>query len=143
MKFIARSRLGVLCPDDAAGRAAMQKLGDGAVVTVEVRKPRSPRSLNWYWALLQKLAETQDVIPTKELMHKVLKVETGLCQVFIWNGKAIVQEESVSFDRMTEDEWRQYLDAAVRVICTKIIPGMDEGELRREVEEMVGSRVAA
>jgi hypothetical protein len=47
-------------------------------------------------------------------------------------GEIIMYPSSTAFDAMKEEEFKAYFDAAMELITTRIIPGMDLEDLLRE-----------
>jgi hypothetical protein len=50
----------------------------------------------------------------------------------------LIRPRSTNFDSMDEIEFREYLDRALEVICTEIIPGLDIRALKAEGERKIG-----
>ena len=130
-----------LTADERAERA-FSRLKDGQDVIVQVTSPRNVRALRWYWALLQKIHANQEKYPSVGALHIAFKMACGLVFEVInpATGEVSVVPDSIRFERMEEEEFKAYLNNVVDLVCSYIIPGLEPGALRDEINEMVGYR---
>jgi hypothetical protein len=98
------------------------KLKPGQVVELQVNHRRSLQSLGYYWILMQKLSDSYGETPDKwHLFFKSIflpleQFTNGL------TGERILYPSSVSFDKMDEGEFRNYLQS---VIAYCIVNGVE------------------
>lgn len=140
MKLLFRKVLGDLTPADELAEAAMGKLKEGATVSVEMKRARNPQRHRLYWGIIHKLFPHQDRWATPDLLHQAIKIAVG-CSLDIQlpNGKTATIPQSIAFDKMSEDQFVHLLDRVIKLICEKIIPNLQESDLRNELKLMVGS----
>lgn len=138
-KFIAISHLGTLRPVDEQGRAELSKLRQGQQVEIELKRARNPRQHRLYWGLVGLIFHQQSRYATQEQLSNALKCAVGFCdEVELMNGKTMVTPKSMSFANMKQDEFEPFFDKVIEVVITKILPGVSNADLRRELAEMVG-----
>ena len=53
------------------------------------------------------------------------------------SGKDIHIPKSISFESMPQDDFNKFYDACISLTCKYIIPALDEGALKNEIEEFV------
>lgn len=103
--------------------------------------PRSLRQNRFYWALLGKVVENSDHYERSENLHLWLKVKLGqIDYVKFHDGHVLTQVSSTAFHSMDHVAFTEFLQSAIRLICTSVIPGMDSKALVREVEAMTSIR---
>ena len=59
-------------------------------------------------------------------------------EIQVHDGKIIPRVKSVAHAKMDSHEFKTYLDAAIDLICSEIIPGMERNDLLTEIENMLG-----
>lgn len=100
---------------------------------------RSVQQNRFYWSLLGKVIENQEFYRRSEQLHFWLKVKLGYVDaVEFHNGQMVTRVKSTSFENMDTDDFKQYLDAVIALVCEEIIPNMERRALVHEVESMLG-----
>lgn len=146
MKFLCEVRLGALRPVDDAGQEALRRYGQGALVMVEAKKPRHGARHRLYWALMsavhQNLPEQiAGRYPTVETLVSAFKMLAGVReQRELPDGTVYFIPGSISFAKMDEAEFARFLDQSIGIITSYFLPGVQDADLRREIEEMCGLR---
>jgi len=137
--ILFRSMLGTLRPVTAAAEE-MARSTSGTVVRVEVKRTTgNTRRLALYWVCLRMACEQlsdafEGVISTKSL-HRWLKRDYGLAKPIVSKktGEVIDYDyESVSFERMPENERAAFIDWAFEKLSARL--GCDVTTLTREAE---------
>lgn len=142
--ILMRKAFGALRPVDDQGEEVLRGIPNDAIVKVAVKRARNPRHHRLYWALLSLLYENQSRYATVEELSDAIKCAVGHCTVIAGtDGREIRIPKSISFAKMDQDEFRRFFDRVVDLAVTRILPGIDEADLRREIEEMVGLASAA
>lgn len=143
--FIAINRLGVLAPVDQQGRDVMAKLKMGQQVQIEVKRARNPKQHRLYWALIGLCHSQQSTYATQEDLSDAIKIAVGHCTQYpLLNGKVMMKPKSIAFANLGQTAFDEFFQRVVHLVITRILPGVEEADLRRELEEMVGlSRGAA
>lgn len=127
-----------LVPTDTDGHALLASLKHKQEVTVEVVRARNGRQHRLFWALVGIVHDNQSRYATRQQTADAIKCAIGYCDEFEGHGGAIIQRaRSISYANMKQDEFTEFLDKAIQFVCGRIIP-VTEGELRSELEQMVG-----
>jgi hypothetical protein len=132
----------ILWPTDPRSVKALNDFSFGETVAIKIHRPRSNPQNRLYWAIVEYVAEGAGY-NSKDDLHKTLLVSLGKYDVVRviggpLNGKTIACPQSTAFGAWSQDEFQEYFDAAIMLICRDIIPGTDSGDLIREVESMLG-----
>ena len=124
-----------LSPVTEHDREELRQLPPYERVQVTLVRSRSRDMTAFYWALIDKVA--QGTGWTKDALSTELLIRTGTIHCLTFkNGDIHVEAKSIA--KMPQDEFREYVDAAIELVCREYISGMQRGELIREVERMVG-----
>lgn len=117
----------------------------GAEVQVKATTPRSLRQLKFAWALATKIAEGCDWVETKEDAMDFMLIEARhFRRIFDpIRGVAILKPKPTNFGAMDGTDYTRLLKRLVHVAVTIMVPGMDDTELRAEIEAMVGPETPA
>lgn len=136
--------LGALRPADADAEAILRSISMGECVEVTIKRKRNPRHHRKLMALLNVVVENTDCRwPNIDALKEDLKMATGLFEKRLSiSGKAYFVPKSISFASMDQTEFSKWYDAAIDVIVTRIIPGLDRADLEREVMNMIGNEPA-
>lgn len=136
--ILMRKAFGALRPVDEQGEESLRGIPNGAVVKVTVKRPRNIRHHRLYWALMSLLHENQSRYATVEELSDAIKCAVGHCTVITRpDGTEIRIPRSISFSKMDQDAFKQFFDRVVELAVSKILPNVEEAELRREVEDLV------
>jgi hypothetical protein len=145
-RFLAQKVLSGLKPVDANGEEALRKIKAGAVVMVEVKRPRNVAFLRQYWALVDIVWENMDSdrYPSPEDLHAAIKIAAGIrTRIELPNGEVGFIPGSVAFHKMDEAAFHKFYDRVCDLVAKHFLPGVDQDELRAEVERLIGVRWAA
>lgn len=124
-------------PANDIARDLLAKVKLGAVVRVDVKRPRSVAWHARYWALVSLVSENSSRTPDE--VHALLKLKAGLVKrMEERNGTVWAIPDSIAFDKMTPEEWAVYWDKVVRIVCDDMLPGVTADQLRRELAELAG-----
>lgn len=126
-----------LQPSDRATADALAQIPPCEIVRVEIKRPRNIRHHRLYWGMLQKICDNLDNV-RPEILNDVIKLRTGHVQVLKTRQGIVEIPGSISFDKMDQNEFRDFYERAVGFICTDIIPGLNAADLQRELIEMMG-----
>lgn len=141
MEILLRRDFGpVLRPCDEAGETALKRVGQGKIVTVNVKQPRNPQHHRLFWALMSKVYENQSHFKSVEQLVSAVKIATGHTETVVLKRGTYEIPKSISFAAMDQGEFDIFYDRAVEFVCTEVIPGLGRAELEAEIREMVGKR---
>lgn len=108
-----------LTPEMQVDADLIQRLPVGQRIKVTIHTGRSPARLRFYWQLLGKLVDATDCAPNAEALHSVIKLDLGYANpVRLKSGMTVLVPGSIAFDRMTEQEFGNFLDRAIAWIGT-------------------------
>lgn len=99
-------------------RDAIARFNAGDRIKVTLHTGRSPSRLRFYWQMLGKLVAATDCAPNAEALHSVIKLDLGYAMpVRLKNGMTVLVPGSIAFDRMTEEEFGNFLERAIAWIA--------------------------
>lgn len=130
-----------LSPHDEGGSEALRGITLGAVVRVQVSRPRNLRHHMKYWTLCSKIANAVPGDLTAENVSDVLKLKTGHFRIVeTTDGDGVIEQNriprSISFAKMDQAQFSDFYERCILVICEQWLPGMKPSQLRDEIEQM-------
>ena len=131
-----RREAGALVPANDEAKEALASVPLGGLVTCEVKRPRQLKELRLYWALCGTIADA--IGANRENVSDVIKLRTGHFTVVQTKTERIRLPRSISFAKMDQAKFREFLNEACLVVCEEFIPHTQPGELRKQVEQMCG-----
>ncbi|MEL7452435.1 MAG: DUF1367 family protein [Pseudomonadota bacterium] len=139
-----KRRLDHLVPANTQAHEAMEGLPQDEWYLATIRRPRNLGHHKKYMALLQVVYPHQDTWPTFTSFRKALACALGHGLVVkSKDGREIMDADSISFAKMDQDEFQQFYDRAIRLICERILPNVNSEDLEREVGDILSGRKAA
>ena len=127
-------------PEDEAAREALRKIPQGAVVLAEVRRPRNVKFHRMFFGLLQTVWQACGDWQSVDELLVELKFRVGhVDRQRVIDRKTgevlaeIVLPRSIAFANLGEDEFHEFYERCVRVICEEMVVGLDDAVLREEV----------
>lgn len=101
---------------------------------------RSVIQNRYYWGgVLQTAVDNQEFYLATKPLHIFIKQRLGyIDKVVFHDGKVHIEVESTSFGSMDPEDFRTYLDAAILLICTEVIPGLDPTLLKANAAQRTG-----
>lgn len=142
-KFLAQKHLGALRPADEAGCEALRRIGNGALVSVEIKKSRNIQHHRLFWALMSIVWDNMDHerYPTVEDLTSAVKISAGLrTRIELPNGEVGFIPGSIAFHKMDQTAFSEFYDRVCDLVCEHFLPGVENAALREEVEIMTGIR---
>lgn len=136
-------RNGKLEASDPISAETLAGIRDGEQVRCKIGRARNGKHHRLYWTLINVVWSNQERFPTAESLHDAIKIATGLYDEYEVNGKTLIRVRSTDFASMKQDEFSQYYDRVVRLICERVIPGMSDEALKAQVLDIVEGRRAA
>jgi O-acetyl-ADP-ribose deacetylase (regulator of RNase III) len=130
-----------LTPDDDAARDALRRVQIGEIVRVDVQRPRSHKNLRRWWALCNLITQNSDTIKSPEQAHDLLKIMAGHCTHIVSQSTGEVYQiaDSIAFGRISEDEFQDVWQRAVKAVTEHILPGITDEDLEREILQIIGA----
>jgi hypothetical protein len=119
----------ILVPRGSVSAARIAKIPLGEDVEVQIIRGRSLPQLRLFWAILRHVAEATQWESAERLLV-ALKLRLGKYDLMkMPNGKVVPVPDSISFRAMTQDQFQEFMDKAIALICAEILPGMDSERL--------------
>lgn len=136
MKAFFRRTMTGLIPEGDESNAILRGVKIGAVVMVEVSRPRNIQHHRLYWAMVSKIANAIDVEP--ENVSDVLKLKTGHFVTVNTRSGPVQLPRSISFAKMDQAEFKAFFERCCKVISTEWLPHMSARQVSDEVLNMMG-----
>ena len=130
-----------LSPADDEGRAVLRRIETGHTVMVDIHRRRANKSLARWWVLCQLIADNSETIKSKEQASDLLKILAGHCTSIVSKSTGEVYQiaDSISFGRLSEDEFQAVWQRAVRAVTEHILPGITEADVEQEILQLIGA----
>lgn len=129
---------GAFRPVDPDGEDILRRIKEGDAIKVEWKRTRNVRMHRLFFALLDLVFRNQDHYESKEQMLIAFKVALGHCDtVILKTGQTVFIPKSISFGRMGQDEFAQFMDRSFDLVARHFLPNIEKETLRREVERMI------
>ncbi len=139
-EIMMQKRNGKLETIDSISAEAFEHVPTGKDLFVVIRSRRNPKQHRLAWALASKLVDGCDFLHDSDEAMTYLKFKTRHVKVIMdqKTGKSFLMPKSISFASMTQEQFSRFLNRAIYVVCSEIIPSLDEARLRAELLEMIG-----
>jgi|CXWJ01.1.fsa_nt_gi hypothetical protein len=130
-----RRVLAGLAPTGEAEQTRLAKIPMGAIVSAEIKMSRSLPEHRRYWLMCSMVAINHEQLQDAESVHQALKLLTGWTDKIALRstGEIIQVPRSISFSKMTPDEWDAYYARAKQAVCEHLLPGVEIRELQDEI----------
>jgi hypothetical protein len=89
----------------------------GQKIKVKLHTGRVPKRLRFYRSFLSKVVAATDCAPNSDALHEAVKLNTGFVTPVLIKGYHVNVPRSVAFDKMTEQEFGEFLTAALKWIA--------------------------
>lgn len=130
-----------LAPYEPWSAEWLDSVPNGEVLMAKITRPRHPRHHKKLFVLLHAIVKGTDKYFDEEDLLDDIKIAMGHCRICTRaDGSTFPRPKSISFANMNQPRFKKFYDAAVRVIVTEILPGIDKDDLEREVLEMIEPR---
>jgi len=134
-----------LTPDDPDALAVIQGIKEGMEVQITVAKPRNAKFHRKYFALLNTAYELWDCPIGVEGASKDLKAFRGEIIVLSGYRDMVVKLDgtvkytprSISFGKMTEDEFGKLYSSSVDVILSKVLTNYKRADLDNAIQKVM------
>ena len=115
--------LGNLRPETAAARDTLAVLGNGARVSIEIKRANANRErLAFYWAMLavaaSNLADAVEGGLRPDDLHEIVKQKLGLGKwLQLPSGERVFRPASIAFGKMKEPERAAFINRVEALLC--------------------------
>ena len=129
-----------LFPDSPIAEEDFAVVPAGAEVRAELATERNAAMMRFAWALAGKIADnTEFYLDRNDAMDGPLglKMRAHHCKPIVDPQTGEVTLRPLSLRRLSNEAFGRLVKRFVWITCNEIIPGLDEGPLREEIEEMI------
>jgi hypothetical protein len=125
-------------PVDDLGQAILRRTPEGECVKVDVKRERNLQHHRLFFAMLNLVADNSRYYHTTDQVLTALKIALGHVETFIHptTGKTYLIPKSIAFEKMDQDEFREFFERCVDVIVQRFLPGVTDRDVRRELMDM-------
>jgi len=137
-EVLVRKELGGLRPASDEAFKVLSKIKAGTVLVADVRDPRrrSNARHSYWFAIVTMLYENQELYRDFDDFRRCLLIRLGRCTYYPQrNGEPIPQAKSVSFAKMTEEEFGRLVDDTLE-FANEL--GFERATLEAEARAFVG-----
>jgi hypothetical protein len=133
-----------LVPADSDARQWLWKVKPGETIKADVRRSRNPHQHNLWHVLVRTILHHQSRFSTHEQMHRQMKIWLGYYDDMTdREGNSVMVPKSIAYDQMPPEEFKELLDAAIRMVTEWMIPNTSDADLRQHLAEIVGVELEA
>jgi hypothetical protein len=123
----------VLVPIDDFSEAALLKRA-GKDMMAKLHVPRSLKHNAWAHKLFSLVADNHPQYQTIDAVKLQLKLRMGAFDAVITpSGKTVYIPHSTDFHSMDEEAFREFMRHALRIICTELLPGIEQEDIAMEI----------
>ncbi len=129
----------VLVPVDEFAATQTARLPRDKDLAVDARSRRNMGQHRLYWALMNLVAEASEDFADGEEVSDFIKYRTRHVRA-VHNpttGNSFLVPKSMSEASMPAEQFTRYFNRALHIVLTEILPGVPEGELRVQIENIV------
>lgn len=128
-----------LHPVDDIAAETLQKIPESEEIKGQWTRPRHLKQLRLAWVLAQKCADACDWLFDRKDAMEIMKIKARHVR---WitdpnTGEVYPRTQSIAFANLDQDAFDRVFNRFIYIICTEIVPGIKEDELRQEVLEAV------
>lgn len=125
-------------PADARSLRFLQARKEGIAFVADTNGARNPKQLALWWCLCQLVCEAED-LPSDEKLSDDLKITLGHCDTYVHrNGSEYIKPRSIAFESMSQEEFNELFQAALRVIAGWL--GSAPADIQRRFDEMISDK---
>lgn len=142
MKAVILEKRGkTLVAIDEAGEDLLAAYPDGKRLAVTAHAPVNEKHYRLWWALVNKVIKSGAWNGSRETFHDWILIHTQRVRSVVdaESGKVFFMG-SLSIDSFTDDEWRQFFEQSIRVVCEKLLGEARWAWLRNELNDAVERR---
>jgi len=133
VKFVGTKKNGVIVPATKT-TDAWDKIPNGTYLTVTAVQPRNAQFLRKFWTFMDLVMDNQEHYKNHDELKEDLAIATGHCRTW-WSpmrDEFITEAKSISFAKMTEEDFATFYEDIVRLVNEKITPGLGD-QVRDEI----------
>ena len=126
-------------PEDQVAHDDIAPIAWGKECMVSISNEKNLDALRFLWGLVHKVADNTDMFLDKDEAMDKLKIAAGYSRAVYDPHTRKVEVRPKSLKRISDERLRLLTDRIMDIVCAEILPGMKKNDLRREIEEMLGT----
>jgi hypothetical protein len=139
MKIVMTKYGNSLIPSTAIDCDLFDKIEADRDVAVTVTQSRNLQQHKLAWSLVNLCYQHQSLYSTPEKLMDGIKMSIGHTEeVRDVDGNTSFKPASISFEKLSQPEFRMFFDRMLDLIITKIIPGVGREDFENQVYHMLG-----
>lgn len=111
------------------------KLKIGKIYEVKMTMPRNPIFHAKFFALLNLAYENQEMFTDFESFREFITSKAGYYIKTVTQNGVFIKAKSISFAAMDQVEFEKLYSDVIDAIIREVLPGVEEGELKEEVQQ--------
>lgn len=111
------------------------RLKIGKIYEVKMTMPRNPIFHAKFFALLNLAYENQEMFTDTRSFREFITSKAGYYIKTVTQNGVFVKAKSISFSAMDQVEFEKLYSDAIDAIIREVLPGVEEGELKEEVQQ--------
>ena len=128
---------GVLLPSLPDDELALESIKRGEIVTATIVRSRNSAFHRKYFALLGVVVENTDYLNTEQVLH-LLKLKLGHYETIVnTNGQAIYIPKSISFGKMSPDEFSKFYNQSINIILRDFLTDWKDDQIDKAINQVV------
>ena len=128
---------GVLAPSLPDDELALESIKRGEIVTVNVTRSRNSQFNRKFFALLNIVVENTEYLNTDQILH-LLKLKLGhYDEVISTNGKVVYIPRSISFAKMSPDEFSKFYNQSINIILRDFLTNWKDSDIDSAINQIV------
>jgi hypothetical protein len=141
VKAIWRREGRALVPASPEAEDMLRSMKPAAECFCHTHVPRNMRQHRLFWSLMGILVD-YGVFATSSAAADATKVATGHVTTLIMpdTGQTVMTPKSISFASMPQMDFNDFFRGALRAVCDRWLPGLDDEALEARVFEIVDGR---
>jgi hypothetical protein len=142
MKLVARKQDNAIRAETRLAIDELDKIKDGSLVTVEVKKSRSVAHHNRFFALVQFCWEHQREpvrYKTAEAMRAALTISAGhRTEIYMADGTVAYMANSIAWEAMDQTAFNEFWARVCDAIKRHYVPGITDEHIRQGLMDLIG-----
>lgn len=132
-RILTVKNLGSLRPIDEAGEAVLRRIGQGEIVSIELKRPRNVQHHRKLFAMLSIVLHNQEFYKSIDDILDVCKLRIGHVRTVMTRDGAVQIPKSISFSAMDQSDFDDFYNRACGWVISEVLPGLQRQLLDAEV----------
>lgn len=116
---VARDGKVGLIPTDEEGRRALNRMGNGECIEIDLRRSRSYQWHKMYMGICREIGKNQDPPRSESSIDYELRIRAGHFDAMEIDGHDCRFPKRIAFEHLSADEWAELWPSLEQAICDK------------------------